>query len=112
MINFVVYSLGWISAVSLCLICLGIVFCLLVAAIEKCAERLQGKCDVAERQRIANELLSSSWWFSESVDAQKALELIGKKLLSADHLCVSTIRDEWRRERAKLPAKDKSTTAN
>lgn len=93
--------LGMISWIALII---GLMALLLSASCffaEKLVSRIQCDTKEAVRSEIANDILNTAWWFSESVEAQEGMRAYGKALAKAQRCCSSTMREEWRKEIAK-----------
>lgn len=73
---------------------------------EKLARRIQHDSKEAIRAEIANDILNTAWWFSESIEAQTAMIAYGNALVKTCRPCSSMIREEWRKECAKSRGSD------
>lgn len=60
-------------------------------------ERIQDQGARKERGRVANQIITDSWWFSESKEANAAMKIYGQNMRSGSG-DISTIREEWRKE--------------
>ncbi len=66
--------------------------------VEHVVLKIEKKAENEERQRIANDIITNSWWFSESPEALISVKLIGQRLMNGPTICISTVREEWRKE--------------
>ena len=98
--------LGVITWIVLVIAIIALFFNVSCFFAEKLVSKIQGDAKEAIRAEIANDILNTSWWFSESIEANLALNTYGKALMNSSRCCSSTMRDEWRKECAKARGSD------
>lgn len=59
--------------------------------------RVQEQGGRKEYNRFANQIITDSWWFSESKEANSAMKIYGQNMRNGSS-DISTIREEWRKE--------------
>lgn len=61
---------------------------------------IENQWELAAR-RVGADLLSNSWWFSESQDTMRALQLIAGRLMrdGSCGMAIEEVRTDWRNER-------------
>lgn len=67
-----------------------------VDSTERLVTRLQDQGAEKAKKLIYNQIITDSWWFSQSKEANEAMKIYGQNQLkgSSD---ISSIREEWRK---------------